>query len=99
MVHASFIVEASSSTRVCVGDGGELVPEVEGMQNCQSACISRAWEQIDMFVATSGQTVSIARQGRRDPGGQEHIAGLTLEGDTAVLRGKGCTRRIPVPPR
>lgn len=98
MVHASFAVEASSSTRVCFGDGGVMVletEETEGLQ-CQSACVGRSWEEIDLFVGAGGRAVRVARQGRREFGGQERIAKLVRDGNTLVLRGDGCTRRIPL---
>lgn len=96
VVHASFTLETSSSTRVCRGDGGEVVLEAEGMEDCMSACVGRSWKEIDLFVGAGGGAVRVARQGRRDFGGKDQIAALTREGDTLLLRGKGCTRRIPL---
>ena len=73
----------------------ENVEETEGME-CQSACGGRMWEQIDLFVGAGGRAVRVAREGQRLVGGQERIAGLVREGNTLVLRGDGCTRRIPL---
>jgi hypothetical protein len=97
IVHASFAVETSSSTRVCLTDGGILVPQGEGMDDwdCQSACLGREWTEIDLFVGARGRAVRVSREGR-EVGGEERIAKLSREGDTLVLRGKGCSRRIPL---
>ncbi len=98
IVHASFAVDATSSTRVCFGDGGAMVEEsaaTAGLE-CQSACAGRSWEEIDLFVGAGGRAVRVARQGRREIGGKDRIAKLVRDGSTLVLRGEGCTRRIPL---
>jgi hypothetical protein len=98
VVHATFTIEASASTRVCLADGGELVPEGEGTEDlqCMSACVSRDWKEVDLFVGAGGRPVRVARMGKRDMAGKERIAALSREGSALVVRGEGCTRRLPL---
>jgi hypothetical protein len=47
VVRATFTIEATSSTRVCLTDGGQFVPEGEGTDGleCMSACVGRDWKE------------------------------------------------------
>jgi len=91
-IHASVTVNASSSTQICFGDSG--APDDDGT-NCQSACGGGPFEIVDIFVSST-RAVGIARRGSEGPKKPRRVAALTLEGDTAIVRGGDCTLRVPL---